>query len=227
MGDTYILGDVHGHFGVIYGWLEEHAKQGDVLICVGDFGVGFCPEWILDDLGFEAQKKGVLIKAIRGNHDSPRPFKKGAKYGDNLELIQDYTTQTINGKKYLFVGGAISIDRTWRTEGEGYWKDEAVDYDLSKLDGIEGVNILITHTCQDFLSPAPKNFSNIQWALDVDPPLKDELIFEREYMTQVWNKLKENNNIKSHYYGHFHVTKTEYIEGTKFRCLNINEMVIL
>jgi len=227
MADTYILGDIHGQFNVLYGWLEDHAKTGDTLIQVGDFGVGFVKDWLLDDLGFEAKKKGVFIKAIRGNHDSPYPFAKGGVYGDNLELIQDYTTQTINGKKYLFIGGAISIDRAWRKEGEDYWKDEVVDYDMSKLDGIEGVDVLITHTCPDFLSPAPKSFSNIQWALDKDSPLKSELIFERDYMTQVWNKLKENNSIKSYYYGHFHVTKTEYVEGSKFRCLNINEMVML
>jgi hypothetical protein len=227
MADTYILGDVHGHFGVIYGWLEDHAKAGDTLIQVGDFGAGFVKDWLLDDLGFEAKKKGALIKVIRGNHDSPYPFAKGGVYGDNLELIQDYTTQVINGKKYLFIGGALSIDRTWRKEGEDYWKDEVVDYDLSKLDGIEGVDVLITHTCPDFLSPAPKSFSNIQWALDRDLPLKDELIFERDYMTQVWNKLKENNDIKEWYGGHFHVSLLHIIGKTKFRFLGINELIMI
>lgn len=219
----FACGDSHGNFMPIFDWIENHAEEGDVLTHVGDFGEFAVPKWILEDLGKESAKKSVQILVTRGNHSSPIYYQENRKYG-NLEFMSDYSTRTINGKKVLFIGGAISIDRAWRKEGIDYWADEKVIYDLSLLDGIEDVDVMVSHTCPDFLSPAPKNFSNIQWALDKDPLLKDELIFERKYMTQVWEKLKEKNDIREWYGGHFHVSLLHIIGKTKFRFVGIDEI---
>lgn len=224
MNTTYVIGDTHGNLGPYYDWIER-VNSGDTLISVGDFGMGFIPHDPLLLLGKSSEKYNVNIKVIRGNHDDPKYFD-GTKIG-NVEFVKDYSQQNINGKNILFIGGAISVDRCIRTVDFNYWKDESVIYDLSLLDKFKDIDILITHTCPDFLTPVPSDFSNIKYWTDKDNSLYPELVKERKYMSEVWENLKENNNIQKYYYGHFHVSASEYIDSVKFRCLNIDEILEL
>jgi hypothetical protein len=51
------------------------------------------------------------------------------------------------------------------------------------------------------------------------------LVFERNQMSNIFLDLYENNTIKYHYYGHFHKSHKEIINGTEHRLLDINELV--
>lgn len=214
------LGDIHGVVFPIFDWIYA-AEKGDTLIQVGDAGVGMISRNNWEDIGKVAEDRGVEIKIIRGNHDDPQPFKENLKFG-SLELVPDYSYRTIEGTKFLFIGGAISIDRIWRTEGVDYWKAEGIEFNLDKI--LEDADIVVTHSFPDFCTLSPRDFSNILWAINKDYPLKNELIEERKYLTEVYKKMLETRKPKIWVGGHFHLSKTEIINNTKFKCLDINEL---
>ena len=94
-------------------------------------------ELVQDDLA----RKNSEIRVIRGNHDDPSYFPSS---DGNIHFLEDYTYQTINGMKFLFVGGATSIDRIARNSGHDWWPDESVVYDPKKCK--EECDVLIVHT---------------------------------------------------------------------------------
>lgn len=213
-----VMGDVHGDFEKVRRNIRI-LNPNDTLILAGDVGVGFVTLKQLEDLGQLAEEGGINLLAIRGNHDYPLPFSENRHF-NNLELIPDYTVRKIEGTNILFIGGAISVDRIYRTIDLNYWAEEGVVYNLDLLPK-EKIDVVIAHSCTNLPTPAPKSFSNIKGFLTHDKQLREDLIKERDYLDQVWEKVRP----KRWYYGHFHVSKTEEIDGTVFRCLNINEAI--
>ena len=111
-------------------------------------------------------------------------------------MLPDYTTLTLNDKKFLFVGGAISIDRTMRKEGISYWKDEVFKLDESK---IQQCDVLITHSAPTWNGPIEKN-GMLATFCQKDPTLWDECMEERKQH----DILVKLSGAKRHYCGHFH-----------------------
>ena len=90
---------------------------------------------------------------MRGNHDNPNIWINNTFKYSNIKLIQDYETKIFNNKKYLFVGGAISVDRKQRKEGIDYWNNEKFILDEDKLNTFSDIDIVITHTCPEYAPP--------------------------------------------------------------------------
>lgn len=114
------VGDVHGKFGQMKTLLKDREN----VIQVGDLGIGF---------KYFSEQEGMVkfsvnppydfmvknnIRFIRGNHDNPDVCK------GNSQWIKDGHTEEHNGVKFMFVGGAWSIDWQYRKEGFSWWKDE-------------------------------------------------------------------------------------------------------
>ena len=144
----------------------------------------------------------------------------------------------VEGKKVLGVGGAISIDRVPRivenhnsikygSSKRYWWKDEIFKLDLEKVESIRDVEIVVTHSCPDFVAPVVLNNNwpyIVKQFLPDDPPLEEQLKKERAEISELCNILRKNNNIQYWFYGHFH---KEYLtnEGpTLFRGLEINQL---
>ena len=235
-----LLGDIHGNFNYLMKHIEKTKIDNCIIIQVGDFGIGFTNE---DNdtrflLGFNdfLSKKNITLYAIRGNHDNPDFFKGQHKYS-NLQLLPDYTVLNLENKNFLFVGGAVSIDRKPRilenmkyarygSRRRTYWYDEKVTYDENLIKEFRDIDILVTHTAPDFCLPTNKlGFGNLVETFCADDEnLKEELIEERTVMTKMWNILNENNKIQKHFYGHFHRSNIEQIVDCEHRLLNINEL---
>jgi hypothetical protein len=226
MKDTIYLGDIHGNFNQLIGWMHQNKdRENCYLVQVGDFGIGFRPKFEhheLKNISKKLKKKNHTILVIRGNHDNPEYFDGNHDY-DNIKFLPDYTTMNLNGYNHLFVGGAVSIDRKLRQEGISYWKDEIFIYDEEKLKNINEIDVLVTHTCMSFNKPTFFNGLVYSFAAK-DPELIKELDQERELVDLMWKTLNENGNkIKLHLYGHFHFPNTEYINDTKHILLDIDE----
>lgn len=213
-----LLGDIHGFTSPITRWINELSSEGDTLIQVGDAGFGWVSKNVWEYLGSVAKKKNVNILIIRGNHDDPAPFRDNYKTG-NLECIPDYTYRTIEGLDFLFIGGAISIDRFDRTQGINYWEDEVVDYDLNKI--VDGASYVVTHTLPSLFELMLNSRSILDNYSKNDPTLLDDLKEEREYMNNVYYKLSSMKNIKKWIGGHFHVDSSGDYNGTNYTCLGI------
>ncbi len=226
MNGTIYLGDIHGNFNQLIGWMHQNKdRENCYLVQVGDFGIGFKPKFEhheLKNISKKLKNKNHTVLVIRGNHDNPEYFDGNHDY-DNIKFLPDYTVMNLNGYNHLFIGGAVSIDRRLREEGISYWKNEIFNYDEEKLKNINGIDVLITHTCMSFNKPTFLNGLVYSFAAK-DPELIKELDQERELVDLMWSKLNENGNkIKLHLYGHFHFNNTEFINDTKHILLDIDE----
>jgi DNA repair exonuclease SbcCD nuclease subunit len=226
---THIIfwGDTHGDLTLIKNFINRLKIEDALIIQVGDFGIGF--EWQdSDDLlkSYQSFLKSTNnhLWAIRGNHDDPKYFKGNHKF-DNLWLVPDYTTATINDKGFLFIGGATSVDRKKRNGyitgcGGDYWFDESVVYD-DKVKEMYNINVIVTHTCPDVYLPLTRG--GYISKIEKEPLLKRDVIKEREILTQVYNDLKDNNYIEYWFMGHFHKYQKMMVDVTNFIQLDVQE----
>ena len=226
------IGDTHGNHKFIMYQIKQKNITSTNIFHVGDFGVGFTSEknekQKLDFFNNFLKDKNIILHVFRGNHDDPKYFK-GNHIFSNLKLHEDYTILEIEGKKILGVGGGISIDREDRKlnkRRDTWWEDEVFILDENKISEISGVDILITHSTPSNLPPTSLD-GNFPWVVKQfvpnDPNLLHDLINERQQLTKLFELLKVNNDIKHHFYGHFHSSYKTQLGGCEHICLNINE----
>ena len=243
----YYLGDIHGNFSVIHQYINKFDIKDAHIIQVGDFGVGFKSiekeKRLLGMYHDRLVKNNVTVWAIRGNHDYKPHFDLDPFEFTNIKLIPDYTVLELFGKKILCVGGAVSVDRTWRytfkqkmgifenqTLGvESWWPDEIFQLDKDKVCEMRDIDIVVTHTCPHYCPP-DNTFSFGPFVEDIirttkDDKLKTDLNFERQQVTEMFHLLKLNgNNVKYHYYGHFHKSEVQNYEDCQHRMLGVGEL---
>lgn len=192
-----ILGDLHGEAKVAHKLCQEHPAQ--TILQLGDLGIGFAP---LDSFQFKPN-----FRFFRGNHDSP------ALSRNHLNYLSDYGEHVIDRKKVFVVAGADSIDKEKRIEGLTWWRDEELSYIESKacLDAWESstAEILITHDCPQFIC---ENYF---------------LVYDRSMTRILINSIYDIRAPKQHYFGHWHRKFQITSKGTFFRCLDINESILI
>lgn len=181
------IGDVHGNFNKYF----QLINQTDLSIQVGDFGVGFVPMPNLTENN----------RFIRGNHDDP----------SLCTTIKNYIPDGTFEDGIMFLGGAWSIDRAWRTEGKDWWPDEELsikelDYWIQKYDEYRP-KIMVTHDCPDVVSP---------------------MLVNTAYKTRTGQALGAMFSIhqpKLWIFGHYHISRKIEMAGTTFICLDIDEHI--
>jgi predicted phosphodiesterase len=240
------LGDIHGSFNIIHQYVKLYGIKDAHIIQVGDFGVGFQTlekeKRMLEMFNPLLEKNNVHVWAIRGNHDYKPHFDNDPFGLSNIHLVKDYTVLELCGKKILCIGGAISVDRTWRytklqkqkifeNQGlgiESWWSDEVFVLDRDKLGEMRDINIVVTHTAPHYCEP-DNTFGFGHFVDGIvkqtgDNELKTDLLVERQQVTDAFTILKMNNDITNHYYGHFHKSDVMNFDGIKHRLLNVNEL---
>lgn len=238
------LGDIHGNFNTISNRVERYDLENCHIIQVGDFGVGFSPfeeDYAkLEIVNKILHERNIILYAIRGNHDYKTYFDNDPFEFSNIKLIPDYTILEIGQSNILCIGGAVSVDRYWEYTpdqrngnlevkfGQTWWSDEGFTLDVEKISEIRGVNIVVTHTSPHYC--AIDNTNGLGPFIDNiikdtgDISLREDLLSERYQMTELFFRLRENNDIEYHYYGHFHMSDTITIDGTIHRVLDSDEL---
>lgn len=224
-----LLGDTHGDWFSVLTLFEVRDIRDCVVIHAGDVGIGFVSKDdqidILSEVNAQLAMRNIDLYAIRGNHDDPAYFTGDYQYCfDNLHLLPDYTTLNINGETWLFVGGAVSIDREAinhagnkiRVQGLTWWEDEGLVYDPYR---ISQCDVLVTHTAPSWVGPFDKE--GLKYYTDGDPTLWNECVVERSRM----NEIVTACGAKKHYCGHFHVSTSGENNGCRSRILNILELL--
>lgn len=196
------IGDIHGklfsYMPIISGASES--------VQVGDFGVGFLPEYgLCDTLHADGQHK-----FIRGNHDDPELCKQRPGY------IPDGTYD--EKRDILYVGGAWSIDWKYRTPGYSWWPEEELSTtELVKMHELfvhHGPRVMVTHDCptsvafEFFLKGTSKPQFKTRTAEAFEGMIQ-------RYQPEVW------------IFGHWHEDVDRVINGTRFICLGINSYIDL
>lgn len=233
--NVIICGDIHGHLEVIY---RNPFAENTLFVVAGDCGFGFCETNYYHYLYNSKMnrclgKKGNTVLFLRGNHDDPTYFDGSSFSKKRAICIPDYSIVKTAHHHILCIGGAVSVDRTWRQEQMKYkpqplyWKNEHPVYYPEKITEISqagiAVDTVITHTCPTFCPPFTK--SGIENWLLLDENLSDDIETERALMDKIWYELKSQHHpVRQWWYGHFHRSAWLEYEGCYFRLLDENEM---
>lgn len=207
----YITGDKHGSLQLDdvkpSNWPEgQSLTKNDYLIIAGDFG-GVCygggkDKAVLEF--YEACPWTTLF--IDGNHEN---FDLLAKYpvsewnGGKVQYIRPSVIHlmrgqvyTIEGKTFFTMGGATSVDRDTRVEGESWWKeelpswDEYIEADRNLAEHGNKVDHIVTHCCsaRQYYGFAAMHFAS----------------FKRDALTDYLDELEKRVGFGHWWYGHHH-----------------------
>lgn len=208
---------------------EEKPYDNAVFIVCGDIGLGFEKEGYYLEAFEKINKTLAKVNShlffIRGNHDDASYFNDERINFSNIKAISDYSV--IKTKKFttLCVGGAISVDRSWRIQEDNrknrfikneakwkktFWENEKPYFSKAKLDKLkeDGIEIdsIATHTAPNFSNSMIRKDSATGW-LRVDKHLKTDLDAERQVMTMLLNYFG-GEKLKFWSFGHFHMNYT-------------------
>lgn len=191
------IGDIHG----IYGHYLKRLVGVNESVQVGDFGFGFGEAGRAEFID-EMFSHGLgTHRMIRGNHDDPDEALKSKHF------ISDGTVEG----NVMYVGGAASIDRAYRTEGVSWWaNEESTEEELDELVAIYDKarpEILVTHECpEDFavktMIPLVHGISNF--------PSRTRVALQ---------KMHDIAKPRLHIFGHWHVHASQVWKGTVMLCL--------
>lgn len=220
------LGDIHGKFSIIEKCIGQYDLKNSDIIQLGDFGIGFNEKSemkILSDLDIYLSYKDIVIYVVRGNHDDPKFFNSNITNFNNIKFVADYSVLDIGGKNILFLGGAVSIDRKIRVKGVSWFEGEQLPFDIDKINSIRGVDIVVSHTSYDY-SGISLSSNIVNQFKEYDDKLIDDIKLEKENFLKTFDILLKNNDIKYHYFGHYHFSSINVDSNVKHRVLNIGEL---
>ena len=207
----YITGDTHREFSRLN--YIKNIRENDMLIVLGDAGINYCLD--NEDISYKEYLKEFKMKifCVRGNHEE-RPenidsYKEVDMFGGkvyieenypNLIFAKDGEIYNIDGKSFLVIGGAYSIDKNYRLHyGYKWFKDEQLtDIEMKNiLEKVKGkhFDIVLTHTCPYKYEPT-ETFLN-----DIDQTKVDKTT------EHFLDKVEESISYNKWYCGHYHIEK--------------------
>lgn len=145
-----LLGDLHGNFRALEAAVAVcRRREVPALIQLGDFG------WY-PQLPFFAElpeRFELPVYWIDGNHEDHAALapwqaaREVVEVRPNLFFVPRGTVLTLDGRCAAFMGGAGSVDKNLRLQQKLDWyaAEEVTAADIARLDGIFGVDLLLTH----------------------------------------------------------------------------------
>lgn len=242
-----VSGDIHGDFNtLVHKCCVRYGMTGTLIIVAGDCGFGFNRPDFYENVYTKNRerlaKSNNWIVMVRGNHDNPAYFVSGQITHNRFMTVPDYSIIRACGHTILCVGGAVSIDRSYRISNPNYhhitpnpfarnlyWADEKPVYDKTLLDEITkryAVDSVVTHTSPTFCEPINK-IGLEKWA-ENDETLFADIAEERATMDKLHAYLLVNgHDVTNWFYGHFHRSWHDIIGNCRFRMLDIMELTEL
>lgn len=234
-----ICGDIHGDFEpLVFKMCMQYDMHDTLVIVAGDCGFGFHAEGYYEQVYRRVQKRlsehNCWVAMVRGNHDDSAYFAEEKMTHERFRTMPDYSVVSACGHQILCVGGAISIDRSFRLaemrrhpDKQYYWPNEPTRYDAMLVEELAatGVKIdtVVTHTAPSFCELQTKN-GLTSWAAN-DPDLLQDCDNEREQMDLLLKHLLRDQHPVSHwFYGHFHQSWHGEKLGILFKMLDIMEL---
>jgi len=212
---VYLIGDIHGDpERVVQFCLSMKPRRTDTIILLGDVAANYTggqrDEWVKQTL----EKLKINILCIHGNHElrpstiesyKLKEWRGGMVWYEeaypHLLFAKDGEIYTIEGKSYLAIGGAYSVDKFYRLERNyGWWSDEQPSEEIkryveSQIDKVKRVDCVLSHTCPFKYEPR-EAFLNF-----IDQSTVDD-------STERWlDMIEEKLEYKLWFCGHWHIDK--------------------
>jgi hypothetical protein len=220
---TFILGDIHGDYAGLLAIIDERKIRDAVVIHVGDGHEGFpeCGLPVLETLNQEFGSRGVEYLSIRGNHCNPT-FFEGDHLLSNLKLFPDYTRLELNGETWLFVGGAVSVNRVDKIQSGEWWSREGFRLDPSKAGPAD---VLVTHSGPSWIGPGYSSPLVQTYARSEDEFGNSSLIADLKEERRQHDRLFRLVKPRTWYLGHFHQRAEKQNAGCRTRILDCGELI--
>lgn len=229
----FITGDKHRHFDRVKEFCREmNTRRKDVLIILGDAGFNYYDDKRDDDLKKEISNLNITLFCLHGNKENRpqnvgtygiRSFCGGKVYYEpkypNIYFAIDGEIYTFEGKKYMVVGGAHSVDKMrCLEEGTPFWYDEMPDdavkatVELNLQNEENKIYGMMTHTCPIDYLPAEMFMSTRQNASIKRTPrkAKSKKLFKPDidHSTEIWlGELEKKLDYEVWFCGHYHIDK--------------------
>lgn len=229
----FITGDKHRNFDNVKSFCRDmNTRRKDVLIILGDTGFNYYEDSRDDKLKKEISDLNITLFCLHGNKENRpqnvgtygvRSFCGGKVYYEpkypNIYFAIDGETYTFEGKKYMVVGGAHSVDKIHcLEEDKPFWEDEMPDDNIkAKVEErltLENNKIygMMTHTCPIDYLPTEMFMSTRQNAAIKRKPrkAKSKKLFKPDIdrSTEEWlGKLEKEIDYEIWYCGHYHIDK--------------------
>ena len=229
----FITGDKHRHFDNVKKFCREiNTTRKDVLIILGDAGFNYYGDKHDDKLKKKISQLNITLFCLHGNKENRpqnvgtygiRNFCGGKVYYEpkypNIYFAIDGEIYAFNGKKYMVVGGAHSVDKMrCLEEGTPFWYDEMPDDSIKeKVECVlqnQGNKIfgMMTHTCPIDYLPSEMFMSTKQNATIKRKPrkAKSKKLFKPDIdrSTEIWlGNLQKKLDYEVWFCGHYHIDK--------------------
>lgn len=229
----FITGDKHRRFDKVKEFCRDmKTRHKDVLIVLGDAGFNYYDDKRDDELKKEVSALSITLFCLHGNKENRpqnvgtyglRSFCGGKVYYEpkypNIYFAIDGEIYTFEGKKYMVVGGAHSVDKMrCLEEGMPFFDDEMpndsvkekVECNLRNEDNkIYG---MMTHTCPIEYLPTEMFMSTRQNAAIKRKPRKANAkkLFKPDIdrSTEIWlGNLEKMIDYEVWFCGHYHIDK--------------------
>ncbi|MGN6107395.1 MAG: metallophosphoesterase family protein [Kofleriaceae bacterium] len=238
MKSYLFVGDAHGDLDFVERAARRAAQDGAEIIQVGDWGfiwpganqVRALSRTLVLAGEIEARPPPTM-RWVDGNHDE-HPRLREACYRDadtdfmtyvaprdrGVELAAGVIYQPRasthvdeDGTRFLFVGGAPSIDRAFRVRGRSWWPEEIISEDeFERALAVEGpVHVLVTHDAAAF----PPGFG---------PKGDPEFQTLSQRSMEMIAALVARHRPQLHVHGHWHHRYTRHDAGTTTEGLGCN-----
>lgn len=194
-----IVGDVHGKIDQFLDLVADYRKtSNDLIIQLGD--LGFQKQW--DEVRQHCtNNKEFKLRIIPGNHDAYNLELN--EWCGSYPLLVDNIWNEISD--YFGLRGANSVDKHLRTIGRDWFEEEELSYtQLGKAVDLyieSKPKYMFSHTCP---SSVKKQLFGYEESSRTEQAL--QVMFEL-HQPEYW------------FFGHFHRSMDEVINGTRFICL--------
>lgn len=224
-----VRGDCHGKFD----WLNElsqYKQEETAIIILGDVGLNFFLNKTDKKNKEMVESWKYYLYCVRGNHEARPQHLDSMEYifDDNvggwvmyepeyphIRYFRDYGIYTINGYRCLVIGGAYSVDKSYRlarwnfTEGtnvaakSGWFNDEQLSEQEMRnceklINDDNEFDFVFTHTC-------PMRFQPTDLFLGFVDQSKVDATME-EWLDKIYDMIK----VKSAWcFGHYHADRLE------------------
>jgi predicted phosphodiesterase len=221
------VGDTHDYLQAFMS-VEKYCVDNGIntVVQVGDCGVRFAAAASVRyfEKRERQERPGPTWYTCGGNHDNYDRWEKLREAQGAFDLTGKHKLTelaprvywvarggllTLHNKVHLFLGGAESTDKMWRTEGKSWWRQETptgAEFQLFADRLRENKpDVVVTHDVPLCVfydrngredAPTPRNLTSALQASEYKPPL--------------W------------VYGHHHELCINEIEGTKYVCCGLN-----
>lgn len=215
-----VVGDVHMDFSSLNKLINK--KQPSIILQCGDFG--YWPR-----MKQKKNKKPPSPKVSSscklywcdGNHEDFESLlhRSTDELWPNVIYKPRGSTLTLpDGRIVLFMGGALSVDKQWRTNRINWFEEEEITAkDVEAIGNIQHVDIVISHTC-------PMEFVAIdEWA-DSHTKISDKNFYKaksHDFSRKALSHVFQTFHPKQWFFGHWHTYKTGITDGCQWMCLDM------